>query len=87
MVMTKMPPRPPTKKRELMVKAKPEDFDAKKGKRFKLLSSDEESDGSLPHYQPPPKKKHDPRANVEMGSQNSGPSEHSDHSSQEPDNK
>ncbi len=69
-----------------MVKAKPEDFDAKKGKRFKLLSSDEESDGSLPYFDPPRNQGHDPRANVDM-SQNSGPSEHSYHSSQEPDRK
>jgi hypothetical protein len=81
--MTKMPPRPPNKKRQLMVKAKPEDFDAKKGKRFKLLSSDEESDGSLPYFDPPRNQEHDPRANVSM-SQHSGPSEHSDHSSQQP---
>ena len=85
MVMTKMPPRPPSKKREHKVMAKPDDYVAGKGKRFKLLSSDEESDGILPRYQPPPKKKHDPRANVDMGSQNSGPSEHSYHSGQEPD--
>jgi len=68
MVMTKMPPRPPSKKRQHKVLAKPDDYVAGKGKRFKLLSSDEESDGSLPYFASPRAHAHDPRANVDMGS-------------------
>ena len=41
--MTKLPMRQPSKKREHKVLAKPENFDAKKGKRMRLLSSDEDS--------------------------------------------
>jgi hypothetical protein len=42
MVMTKMPPRKVSKKRAHLVMAKPEAFEAKKGKRMKLPDSDDE---------------------------------------------
>jgi hypothetical protein len=88
MVMTKMPPRLPSKKRAHRVLAKPENFDAKKGKRMKLLSDGEDSDSLLLSDLLSPKHtgQLDPRRNVEMRSQNSGPSEHSEHSSQQQDN-
>ena len=39
MVMTMMPPRKPTQKRQHPVMAKPEGLDAKKDKRFKYLDT------------------------------------------------
>ena len=85
MVLTKLPMRQPSKKRAHQVMAKPASFVAKRGKRIRLLESDEDSSHhSLLHgqclNQPAG---NDPRTNVEMQSQNSGPSEHSDHSGQE----
>jgi hypothetical protein len=47
MVMTKMPPRLPSKKRAHLVLAKPENFEAKKGKRMKLPESEDDSDSYL----------------------------------------
>ena len=84
MVMTKLPMRQPSKKREHKVMAKPEDFDAKKGKRMKLLDSDEDSNehSLLFGHDLNRPAGNDPRRNVEMRSQNSGPSEHSYHSGQ-----
>ena len=78
MFMTKLPIRQPSKKREHKVMAKPEDFDAKKGKRMRLLSSDEDSNehSLLFGHDLNHPAGHDPRSNFEMGSHDSGPSEH-----------
>ena len=44
--------------------AKPQDFDAKKGKRFKYLSSDDEDDSMSLHFNGSDiGGQHDPRAN------------------------
>ena len=85
MVLTKLPMRQPSKKRAHQVMAKPANFVAKRGKRIRLLESDEDSSHHSPLHgqglnQPAG---NDPRTNVEMQSQNSGPSEHSDHSGQQ----
>ena len=64
MVMTVMPPRKAAQKREHPVVAKPQDFDAKKGKRFKYLSSDDEDDSMSLHFNGSDiGGQHDPRAN------------------------
>jgi hypothetical protein len=47
MVMTKMPPRLPSKKRAHLVLAKPENFEAKKGKRMRLPDSEDDLDSPV----------------------------------------
>ena len=81
MVMTMMPPRKPTKKRQHPVLAKPEEHDAMKGKRFvyRDASDSPEQSFDLPDFNP----NHDPRANASMHRPGSGPSENSDHSEEE----
>ena len=74
MVMTKLPMRKPSKKREHKVMAKPEDFDAKKGKIMRFLEYDEDSNEHSLLFgqdlnQPA---RNDPGRNVDM-SHNSGP--------------
>ena len=61
--------------------AKPEEHDAKKGKRFKYLDDNDEPEQSfdLPNFNP----NHDPRADESMHRPGSGPSEHSYHSEEE----
>ena len=81
MVMTMMPPRKPTKKRQHPVLAKPEEHDAKKGKRFMYRNASDSPEQSfdLPNFNP----NHDPRANASMHQPGSGPSENSYHSEEE----
>ena len=82
--MTKLPMRQPSKKREHKVMAKPEDFDAKKGKRMRFHDLDEDSNEHSLLFGPDLNRpaRNDPGGNVDM-SHNSGPSEHSRHSSQQ----
>ena len=58
--------------------AKPEEHDAKKGKRFKYLDTSDSPVESfdLPNFDA----EHDPRANASMHRQGSGPSDNSHHS-------
>ena len=81
MVMTMMPPRKPTKKRQQPVLAKPEEHDAKKGKRFnnRDASDSPEESFDLPNFDP----HHDPRADKSMHRPGSGPSDNSYHSQEE----
>ena len=61
--------------------ARPEQHDAKNGKRFKYLDSSDSPEESfdLPNFNP----EHDPRANASMHRPGSGPSENSYHSQEE----
>ena len=47
MVMTKMPPRIPSKKLAHLVLAKPENFEAKKGKRMKMPEPEDALDSPV----------------------------------------
>ena len=85
MVMTKLPMRQPSKKRVHQVMAQPANFEAKKGKRIRLLESHEDSSHHSLLYGHDLNRPagNDPRRNVEMQSQNSGTSERSYHSGQQ----
>ena len=61
--------------------AKPEEHDAKKGKRFKYLDTSDSPEESfdLPNFDP----SYDPRANASMHRPGSGPTDNSYHSQEE----
>ena len=81
MVMTMMPPRKPCQKRKHPVLAKPEEQDAKKGKRFmyREASDSPEESFDLPNFDAG----HDPRADQSMHRPGSGPTDNSDLSQEE----
>ena len=81
MVMTMMPPRKPTKKRQHPVLARPEQHDAKNGKRYMNpdASDSPEESFDLPNFNP----NHDPRADESMHRPGSGPSDNCYHSEEE----